>query len=118
MSAGVLPARNERGFALVAVLLVLTVLGIVGAEFAFSMRLEASAVRAYKQGVAGLHLAEAAVEQAIREIAANYAIVGGCQDDDPVRFYASDRTPLPALARTSVPLGEGQFSYERVWLER
>ena len=58
--------RDEGGFALVAVLLVLAILGIVAAEFAFSMRLEASAVRAYKDGVTGVHLAEAAIEQAIR----------------------------------------------------
>jgi general secretion pathway protein K len=103
--------RREDGFALVAVLLVLAILGIVAAEFAFSMRLEASAVRAYKDGVTGTHLAEAAVEQAIREIAAEYAYVVGCQDDDPVRFYAPDRTALPVLPRKDVPLGGGTFEY-------
>jgi len=50
-------AASQRGFALVAVLLVLALLGVVGAEFAYSMRLEASAVRAWKEGVAGMHLA-------------------------------------------------------------
>jgi general secretion pathway protein K len=104
--------RNERGFALVAVLLVLTVLGIIGAEFAFSMRLEASAVRAYKDSVTGMHLAEAAVEQAIREIAGDYTTVGACRDDDPVRFFKADRTLVPALPRQDVPLGIGQFGYD------
>jgi general secretion pathway protein K len=103
---------NQRGFALVAVLLVLAILAVIGAEFAFSMRLEASAVRAYKDSVTGLHLAEAGVEQAIREIAANFAIVGACRDDDPVQFYATDRSLLPALARRNVPLGAGAFEYE------
>ena len=104
-------SRDDGGFALVAVLLVLAILGIVGAEFAFSMRLEASAVRAYRDGVTGAHLAEAAVEQAIREIAADYAYAVGCQDDDPVRFYSRDRAPLPLLPRKDVELGGGRFEY-------
>lgn len=103
--------RDERGFALVAVLMVLAILGIVAAEFAFSMRLEASAVRAYKDGVTGAHLAEAAIEQAIREIAADYAFAVGCQDDDPVRFYGRDRAALPLLPRKDVELGGGRFEY-------
>ena len=37
---------SERGFALLMVLLVLALVAIVGAEFSYSMRLEASAVRA------------------------------------------------------------------------
>ena len=50
---------RERGFALIAVLLVLALIGTLGAEFAFSMRLEASAVRNYKETVTATHLAEA-----------------------------------------------------------
>jgi type II secretory pathway component PulK len=102
-------ARGEHGFALVAVLLVLAVLGIVGAEFAFSMRLEASAVRAYKDAMLGSHLAEAAVEQAKREIVADYRFVGF--KDDLVTFYAADGTEIPRLPRQKVPLGSGTFSY-------
>ena len=104
--------RDERGFALVAVLLVLAILGIVGAEFAFSMRLEASAVRAYKDSVAGMHLAEAGIEQAIREIAGEYATVAACRDDDPVVFFKADRTQVPLLPRKDVPLGPGRFDYK------
>ena len=61
---------RERGFALIAVLLVLALIGTLGAEFAFSMRLEASAVRNYKETVTATHLAEAGLAQAMREIAA------------------------------------------------
>ena len=52
---------RHRGFALIAVLLVLAMIGILGAEFAYSMRLEATSVRAYKDTLTGAHLAEAAV---------------------------------------------------------
>jgi general secretion pathway protein K len=106
-------ARPERGFALVAVLLVLAVLGIVGAEFAFSMRLEASAVRAYKDAMLGSHLAEAAIEQAKREIVADYKYVGlqKVGDQDLLTFYAADGTEIPRLPREKVPLGSGSFSY-------
>ena len=105
-------AHDERGFALVSVLLVLAILVVIGAEFAFSMRLEASAVRAYKDGVRGLHLAEAGVAQAIREITGDYALVGACQDDDPVQFFRANRTPVPPVPRKNVTLGDGEFEYE------
>ncbi|HEU5323342.1 MAG TPA: hypothetical protein VFX28_21215 [Methylomirabilota bacterium] len=101
---------GERGFALVAVLLVLTILGVVGAEFAYSMRLEAAAVRAYKEGVIAGHLAEAAVEQAIREISGEGAYVA-LDDDGDLTFYTRDRLRLKRLPRDKVPLGAGQFSY-------
>jgi len=51
-------SMTNRGFALVAVLLVLGMLGLIGAEFAYSMRLEATAARTYKEGIAAAHLAE------------------------------------------------------------
>lgn len=101
---------DDRGFALIAVLLVLAMLGIVGAEFAFSMRLEASAVRIYKETVIGTHLAEAAIEQATREIVQDFAYAGSCRDQ-PLTLYASDRTALPTLPRRNVALGAGTFSY-------
>lgn len=107
--------RDERGFALIAVLLVLGLLGIVGAEFAYSMRLEASAVRAWKDSMGAAHLAEAGVEQAIREIAgagdsASIALAG----DGLLTFYKRDLAALvalPRLPRTRVRLGPGEFSY-------
>ena len=74
--------RDERGFALLIVLLVLALVAVVGAEFAYSMRLEASAVRAYKNGIIGSHLAETALEQAIRETHAQpfdlAAVIASC----------------------------------------
>jgi general secretion pathway protein K len=101
---------SEDGFALIAVLLVLAMLGVIGAEFAYSMRLEASAVRAMKEGIAATHLAEAAVEQAIREIAADTAYVA-LTDDGQITFFTRDRLPVPRLPRNRVSLGAGQFSY-------
>jgi general secretion pathway protein K len=104
------PAREQEGFALLAVLLVLALLGVVGAEFAFSMRLEASMVRSYKEGVLATHLAEAGVEQAIREVLSDWTLVG-YPDDGPLTFYPDPADPLPRLPRADVALGSGQFSY-------
>src|SRR5262245_30879719 len=108
-------ARDERGFALLAVILVLALLSVVVTEFAFSMRLEASMVRAYRDGILGRNLAEAAVQQAIREILTD-ANVHGLDEDGQVVFYtvppggtAAQR--LPSLTRRRVPLGAGEFSY-------
>jgi general secretion pathway protein K len=100
----------QKGFALVAVLLVLSVVGVIGAEFAYSMRLEATSVRSFKDTLVAAHLAEAAIEQAIREIAGDVAFVA-TDDDGALTFYTRDRLALPRLPRTNVPLGGGHFTY-------
>ena len=106
---------GERGFALLAVMLVMALLGVVLAEFAYSMRLEASMVRAYKESLIATHLAEAGVHQAIREILSD-ARISGLDEDGQVVFYRlppgqTSLTRLPILQRTQVPLGPGMFSY-------
>ena len=107
--------KNERGFVLLAVLLVLTLLAVVVTELAFSARLEASMVRSYRDAVLGRHLAEAAVQQAIREIATP-AQVAALDEAGQLVFYRAlpgQTTPtrLPALPRARVALGPGEFSY-------
>jgi general secretion pathway protein K len=101
---------DRRGFALIAVLLVLAVVGVIGAEFAYSMRLEATSVRSYKETLIEAHLAEAAVEQAVREIAGDVGFAVTAEDGD-LTFYTSERLALKRLPRTNVPLGAGHFSY-------
>jgi len=102
--------HDERGFALLVVLLVLALIAVVGAEFSYSMRLEASAVRAYKNGIIGNHLAETALEQAIREIVADAPLVAE-DDDGLLTFYGVDRRALPRLRRAKAELVGGQYSY-------
>jgi len=109
------PAHDERGFALLAVILVMTLLAVVVTEFAFSMRLEASMVRAYRDGVLARNLAEAGIQQAIREILSD-ANVHGLDESGQVAFYtvpagSTALKALPLLQRTQVPLGAGAFSY-------
>jgi general secretion pathway protein K len=102
---------RERGFALIAVLLVLALLGVIGAEFAYSMRLEASSVRAYRDGIVATHLAEAGLAQATREIAAEFDLV--CRGEDKeVSLYLRDGRAVPRLPRKKVPLGPGHFNYK------
>jgi type II secretory pathway component PulK len=106
---------RERGFVLVAVLLMLTLLAVVVTELAFSARLETSMVRSYRDGVLARHLAEAAVQQAIREIATP-AQVAALDETGQLVFYRAlpgqtMPTPLPALPRSRVALGPGEFSY-------
>jgi len=106
---------RERGFVLLAVLLALTLLAVVVSELAFSARLEASMVRSYRDGVLARHLAEAAVQQAIREIATP-AQVAALDESGQLVFYRAlpgqtAPTRLPALPRARVTLGPGEFSY-------
>ncbi len=101
---------GERGFALLAVMLVLALLGVIAGEFAFSMRLEASMVRSYRDEMIGRHLVEAAVQQAIREILTNFQVVG-MEEDGTVTFFRLPARPLPRLERSAVALGRGTFTY-------
>ena len=108
-------ATGEGGFALLAVILVLALLSVVVTEFAFSMRLEASMVRAYKGAILGRKLAEAGIQQAIREILSE-ANVHALDEDGQIAFYSlppggTGVQRLPSLPRTRVPLGAGLFSY-------
>jgi general secretion pathway protein K len=112
------PGGDERGFALVAVLLVLAFVGVIGAEFAYSMRLEATAARVYKETLIATHLAEAGIEQAKRELVADFATVGLGDERDPdidaacpIVFYGRDRAAIKRLPHKNVPLGAGQYTY-------
>lgn len=106
---------RERGFVLLAVLLVLTLLAVVVTELAFSARLEASMVRSYRDGVLARHLAEAAVHQAMRETMSPSQVTA-LDETGQIVFYRAlpgQTTPirLPALPRRRVALGPGEFSY-------
>jgi type II secretory pathway component PulK len=103
---------RQRGFALVAVLLVLGLLGIIGAEFSYSMRLEAESMRAWRDNMRAAHLAEAGVEQALRELSGEFQLVN-VPFDGVLTFYKQG-TPMPVvprLVRTRVRLGSDEFSY-------
>jgi general secretion pathway protein K len=92
-------------------MLVLAIVGVVGAEFSYSMRQEASAARAYKELILASHLAESAVEQAIREIVNPTSLYAAVDDKGVFRFFTRDRLPVPLLPREKVPLGDGQYTY-------
>jgi general secretion pathway protein K len=107
---------DQGGFALIAVTLVLALLGVVVTELAFSMRLETAMVRSYRDGILARQLAEAGVQQAIREIISD-ANTHGLDEDGQVLFYQAPQPGakpklLPRLPRAHVPLGPGEFSYK------
>jgi general secretion pathway protein K len=106
---------GERGVALIVVMLVLALLALVVTEFAYSARLEASMVRAYRDTVLARHLAEAGVQQGIREVLSQSQI-GAIDESGQLVFYRelpgqTTPTRVPPLPRVRVPLGAGEFSY-------
>jgi general secretion pathway protein K len=106
---------DERGFALLAVILVLSLLSVVVTEFAFSMRLEASMVRAFRDAVLARNLAEAGIQQGIREILSD-SNVQAIDENGQLVLYSvpagsTALLKLPALERPNVPRGSGAFSY-------
>ncbi|HEX6776088.1 MAG TPA: hypothetical protein VF238_09590 [Methylomirabilota bacterium] len=112
--------RSERGFALLSVMLVLALLAVVVTEFSMSARLESSMIRSYRDGVLATHLAEGAVQQALREILGPGTVVA-LDDDGSLSFYRAPdtgtgstgtaSTKVARLPRQHVPLGAGEFSY-------
>lgn len=106
---------NQRGFALLAVMLGLTLLSVIVLEFAFAMRLEASAGHAFKEDRLAAHLAEGAVQQALVEIA-SAAPIASMDKTGRLVFYrlvggSTLPAALPVLERARTPLGAGAFAY-------
>jgi len=98
-----------------AVTLVLALLAVMATELAFSMRLEAAMVRSYRDALMARRLAEAGIQQAIREIVSD-STVHGLDEDGQVVFFRAPQPgatpkPLPKLPRSRVQLGPGEFSY-------
>ena len=106
---------DQGGFALLAVTLVLALMAVMATELAFSMRLEAAMVRTYRDVLMARRLAEAGIQQAIREILSDSTVHGLDEDGQLVFFKAPQpgATPkaLPKLPRSHVQLGPGEFSY-------
>lgn len=107
--------KDQRGFAMIAVLLVLALLGVIAAELVAGARLEASMVRLHRVRTQTRLLAEAGIQQAIREIVQESQIQG-LDEQGQVVFYRTavgQTTPtrLQPLPRQRVPLGPGTFSY-------
>src|SRR5260370_9400217 len=84
--------KAERGFALLAVILVLSLLAVVVTEFGLSMRLEASMVRSYRAGVLATYLAEAGVHQAITEVLSQ-AEISAVDGNGVLAFYRAGSAP-------------------------
>jgi general secretion pathway protein K len=107
--------KDERGFALLAVMLALTLLTVVVLEFAFAMRLEAAAGHSFKHDRLASHLAEAALNQALVEVASAAPIAALDASGRLVFHRVVPGSTLPAsvptLDRTRVPLGAGAFGY-------
>jgi len=106
---------DQRGVALVVALLALSLLALVVTQLAASARLEASMVRSFRDAVVARHLAEAGIEQAIREILGQSQIAALDESGQLVfhRIRIDQAGPIRVtpLPRTRVPLGPGAFSY-------
>jgi general secretion pathway protein K len=107
--------RGERGFALLGVMLVVALLTVVVLELSVAMRLEASAGRSFREDLLASHLAEAAVQQALREVVSQ-APIQAVDETGALVFYRvvpGSTLPmrLPSLPRARVPLGSGEFGY-------
>jgi len=106
------PLPNDRGFALPLVLWVLVILMVIAEEYAFTMRVEGSATRNFKDEVSARQLAVSGVSLAAAEMTANYSIAAVDKDGKLVLFKREGRTFKPLKAGRALALEEGNVSYE------
>lgn len=110
-------AGDERGVALLAVLLVLLFLTILGLDFAFSVRMEAQAALNFKEEAQSYFLAMAGIQRAIGEIMGTWEVNYLDADGDMVFARRADFQGAPGTAppatpkRKDLPLGTGSVSY-------
>ena len=103
--------RNERGLALVIVLLVLSLLLAIAGEFALAMRLEGTTTLNFRAAVAAGYLAEGAYQRALAELAPD-AIAQHLDETGLLVFRRSRNETVKAPDRRDIALGPGRFSYE------
>jgi general secretion pathway protein K len=104
------PIGDERGLALVIVLLVLSLLLTMAGEFALAMRLEGKTTLNFRASVASAYLAEAAYQRARVELGVE-AIAHALDPQGQLVFRRSRTDPPKPLARQDIALGPGRFSY-------
>jgi type II secretory pathway component PulK len=104
------PIGEERGLALVIVLLVLSLLLTIAGEFALAMRLEGTTTLNFRASVASAYLAEAAYQRARVELGAE-AIAHELDPQGQLVFRRSRTDPPKPVARQDIALGPGRFSY-------
>lgn len=107
---------NERGVALLAVLLVLLFLSILGLDFAFSVRMEAQAALNFKEEAQSYFLAMAGIQRAVAEIMGAWEVNYLDANGEPAfarraDFAGTPGPPPPAPQRKELPLGTGTVSY-------
>ena len=105
------PRINDRGVALPLVLWVLVILMVIAGEYAFTMRVEGSATRNFKDEVSAHQLAISGVSLAAAELSADYSIAAVDKDGKLVLFKREGRTFNPLKAGRALALGEGDVSY-------
>ncbi|HEV8307656.1 MAG TPA: hypothetical protein VGW35_08295 [Methylomirabilota bacterium] len=106
-----LPALgDERGLALIIVLLVLSLLLSVVGEFALAMRLEGTTTANFQASVTATYLAEAGYQRAVAEILPE--AIAHHLDETRLLVFRRTRIETPvAPSRRDIALGAGRFSY-------
>jgi general secretion pathway protein K len=102
--------RDERGIALVIVLLVLSVLLAVVTEFALAMRLEATTTLNFRAAVASSYLAEAGYQRGVAEFLPD-AMAHHLDEAGNLIFRHLRTEVVKPPSRQDVALGPGRFSY-------
>lgn len=103
---------NDSGVAIPIVLWVLVILMVIAGEFSFTMRVEGSAARNFKDEVSAYHLALAGINLAVAELSGAYSLVAVDRDGKVVLVKREGGGLKPLEAQRVLELGEGKVSYE------
>jgi general secretion pathway protein K len=108
--SGARPVGNERGVALVIVLIVLSLLLTIAGEFAAAMRVEGTTTLNFRAAVTSAYLAEAGYQRAVVESGPE-AIAHYVDQDQFVFRRSRIEVVRKPLVRQDIALGPGRFSY-------
>lgn len=103
---------NDRGIALPIVLWVLVVLMVIAGEFSFSMRVEGSSAKNFKDEASAYSLALAGMNLAMAELSTDFKITAVDKDGKFILIKNEGGALKPLETQRSIELGEGKASYE------
>jgi general secretion pathway protein K len=107
---GARPVGDQRGVALVIVLIVLSLLVTIATEFAAAMRVEGTTTLNFRAAITAAYLAEAGYHRAVVELGPE--VIAHYLDQSQLVFRRSRvEVVKKPLVRQDIALGPGRFSY-------
>ena len=103
--------RDSKGASLIVVLWALTLLMMIAAEFALTMRVDTDSARNFKDRLSAYYLAVTGINLGVSEVAGKYDIVGLDGGGKVVFLRKEDGVTKTVEANREMELGNGRVAY-------